>query len=113
VHFVLGDRLALDAVRDHIVALPRADRWQTEARAALRDDFYESHAALDAAVLAETPTDASPEARVVAWTEQHRDAVDRFRSVVDDIEAAGVFDLTTLAVARRALRELAEGVATA
>ena len=26
---------------------PRADRWQTEARAALRDDFYESQHALD------------------------------------------------------------------
>ena len=52
IQFLLDDRLGLDRVRERIAALPRADRWQTEARAALRDDFYESQHALTAAVLA-------------------------------------------------------------
>ena len=38
VFFAVADRLRLDWLRDRIAALPRADRWQTEARAALRDD---------------------------------------------------------------------------
>ena len=41
--------------------------------------------------------------RVDAWLADHREAVERYQRVVDDVEAAGVFDLATLAVARRAL----------
>ena len=40
-----------------ILALPRDDRWQTMARAALRDDLYAVHAQLTAQVLATTSAD--------------------------------------------------------
>jgi glutamate dehydrogenase len=105
--FVIADRLGLEWLRGHIAALPRADRWQTEARAALRDDFYDSQRAIVDAVLAATPSDVSAEARVDEWLASHHDEVARFQDVVGDIEAAGEFDLAALAVARRALRELA------
>ena len=39
VHFALGERLGLPALVGRILALPRDDRWQTMARAALRDDL--------------------------------------------------------------------------
>jgi glutamate dehydrogenase len=107
IQLLLDDRLALDAVRDRIAALPRADRWQTEARAALRDDFLESQHALTEAVLTETPAGV-PEARVDAWLGDHVDAVARYRTVVHDIEGADPSDLAALAVIRRALRELAD-----
>ena len=58
VHFALGERLGLSALVDRILALPREDRWQTMARAALRDDLHAVHAQLTAQVLAET--DGSP-----------------------------------------------------
>jgi glutamate dehydrogenase len=90
----------------HIAALPRGDRWQTEARAALRDEFHDSHEELIAAVLTGT-RDAPAETRVDAWLDANREVVERFRHVRADIESTGVFDLATLAVARRALRELA------
>ena len=48
-----------------------------------------------------------PDARVDAWVAAHAPAVDRYRELVDDVERGGVFDLATLAVVRRALRELA------
>ena len=38
VHFALGERLGLSMLVARILALPRDDRWQTMARAALRDD---------------------------------------------------------------------------
>jgi glutamate dehydrogenase len=107
--FVLAERLELDRLLEHIAALPRADRWQTEARAALRDDFHDSHEQLTAAVLTAAGgpvTEADLAVRVDAWLAEHQEGVDRYRQVVDDVEAAGVFDLATLAVARRALREL-------
>ena len=51
-HFALGQRLGLDRLLTRIVELPRDDRWQTMARAALRDDLHTVHAALTAQVLA-------------------------------------------------------------
>ena len=71
IQFLLDDRLALDRLRDRIAALPRADRWQTEARAALRDDFYESQHALTDAVLTDTDATGAPEVRVDAWLAEH------------------------------------------
>ena len=52
VHFTLGQRLGLDRLLTRIVELPRDDRWQTMARAALRDDLHAVHALLTAQVLA-------------------------------------------------------------
>jgi glutamate dehydrogenase len=107
VQFVLNEELGLDGLRAHIAALPRTDRWQTEARAALRDDFYESQHALAEAVLRENEVGTSPDEQVAAWLAAHTDDVERYQQVVRDVETAGGFDLAALAVARRALRELA------
>ena len=42
MHFALGERL-LSALVERILALPREDRWQSMARAALRDDLHTVH----------------------------------------------------------------------
>ncbi|HLM20633.1 MAG TPA: NAD-glutamate dehydrogenase, partial [Propionibacteriaceae bacterium] len=51
LHFTLGQRLGLDRLLTRIIELPRDDRWQTMARAALRDDLHAVHAQLTAEVL--------------------------------------------------------------
>ena len=51
MHFALGQRLGLDRLLARIIELPRDDRWQTMARAALRDDLHAVHAQLTAEVL--------------------------------------------------------------
>jgi glutamate dehydrogenase len=107
MQFVVNDRLALDRLREHVSALPHADRWQTEARAALRDDLAESQHALTEAIVRATDAGASPDDRVEAWLADHAVGVERYQQVIADVEAAGGFDLAALAVARRALRELA------
>jgi glutamate dehydrogenase len=107
MQFVVNDRLGVDRLREHVAALPRADRWQTEARAALRDDLSESQHALTEAIVCDTDAAAAPEARVEVWLSAHAAQVERYRQVIADVEAAGGFDLAELAVARRALRELA------
>ena len=63
VHFALGERLGLPALVQRILALPRDDRWQTMARAALRDDLHSVHAQLTAQVLATTVRDDPAPAR--------------------------------------------------
>ena len=60
-------RLQLHWLRDRITALPRDDRWQAMARAALRDDLFTLHAELTADVLrADARGEADVDARIDA-----------------------------------------------
>ena len=45
----------MDRLLARIIELPRDDRWQTMARAALRDDLHAVHAQLTADVLSGRP----------------------------------------------------------
>jgi glutamate dehydrogenase len=108
VHFRVAARLGLDWVRERIAALPRADRWQTEARAALRDDLSDAHRDLTDAVLAAAAVASERDAEVAvdAWVDGRRDDVARYERVVDEVRASGVYDLAQLTAVRRALRDL-------
>ena len=50
-YFRLGSRLELNWLRDRIIELPRDDRWQALARAALREDLLGIHRELTREVL--------------------------------------------------------------
>jgi glutamate dehydrogenase len=108
LHFLLGGRLHLHWLRDRIAALPRANRWEAMARAALRDDLFALHAELTADVMRCDPGagDAGAEQRLDAWIEANRAAVDRCLEILGEIRTGGTFDLTTLAVALREVRNL-------
>jgi glutamate dehydrogenase len=106
VHFRLGHRLQLHWLRDRIFALPRDDRWKALSRAALRDDLYSLHRQLTAQVLRSgvAHTD-DPDALVDTWIASHP-AAERTLETLADIHVGRVFDLTTLPVAVREIRNL-------
>jgi glutamate dehydrogenase len=107
VYFTLGDRLKLHWLRGHIEALPRDNRWRTLARAALRDDLYGQQAALTAEILRSVPDeDLSALERINAWVETKPEQVERTLQVLADINSSGSFDLPTLSVALREMRNL-------
>jgi glutamate dehydrogenase len=106
VYFTLGDRLKLHWLRRHIEALPRDNRWRTLARSALRDDIFNQHALLAAEVLGETPEDKPADERIEAWVEANEGPADRTQQVLTDINSSGTFDLSTLSVALREIRNL-------
>ena len=105
VHFRLGRRLHLHWLRDRIVALSREDRWKAMARAALRDDLYSIHRQLTAEVLQYGPHMESPGERVDGWVVA-QPAAERCLHTLADIRAGRTYDLTTLSVAVRAVRNL-------
>ena len=107
VYFALDGVLELGRVRERIMALPRNDRWQTLARAALRDDVYAAQAALTADVLRTTEA-GEPEKRIAAWLEHNVAAVGRATAVLADIVAGEVYDVATLSVALRQIRGLTQ-----
>ena len=106
-YFTLGDRLKFHWLRGHIEALPRDNRWRTLARAALRDDLYDQQAALTVEILHSVPDeDLSALERINAWVETKPEQVERTLQVLADINSSGSFDLPTLSVALREMRNL-------
>jgi glutamate dehydrogenase len=105
VYFDLADRLQITRLRDRITALPRDDRWNTMARAALRDDLYSAHAALAADVL-EVTGPGSPDQRLAAWVQRNAPAVRRAGQTLTEIWETDRFTVATLSVAVRAVRTL-------
>ena len=88
----MGERLGLPQLVSRILALPRTDRWQTMARAALRDDLHAVHAQLTAQELAgRRPDDKDVEQAAATLAE-----------ICSDDEA----DLARVSVALRIVRTL-------
>src|SRR5215207_9114236 len=108
VHFRLGSRLGLHWVRDQIVALPRDDRWRARARAALRDDLYAIHRELTGEVLRSASAETEPDELVDSWIEANP-ASQRTLQTLGDIRGGQSYDLTTLPVAVRELRNMISG----
>jgi glutamate dehydrogenase len=106
VHFALGERLGLPMLVQRILALPRDDRWQTMARAALRDDLHAVHAQLTAQVLVTTAPDDSAEARIAAWEDAEGVLVPRATATLEEICADDQADLARLSVGLRVVRGL-------
>ena len=105
VHFALGERLGLPAVVDRIFALPREDKWQTMARATLRDDLYTVHEQLTAVVLSTTSAEDSAAGRVAEWEDADTERIARAAHTLEQI-CRDEADLARLSVGLRVVRAL-------
>ncbi|MGW6402404.1 NAD-glutamate dehydrogenase [Streptomyces sp. NPDC055134] len=106
VYYDLADRLSIAQLMDRIIELPRADRWQSMARASIREDLYAAHAALTADVLAAGNGVSTPEQRFDAWQEKNAPILGRARTTLEEIQSSDAFDLANLSVAMRTMRTL-------
>ncbi|MEV5881991.1 NAD-glutamate dehydrogenase [Streptomyces sp. NPDC052020] len=106
VYYDLADRLTITQLMDRISALPRTDRWQSMARAAIREDLYAAHAALTADVLAVGDGTSTPEERFRVWEQKNAAILGRARTTLEEIHGSDAFDLANLSVAMRTMRTL-------
>ena len=106
VYYRLGSRLELNWLRDRIIELPRANRWQALARAALRDDLHNLHRSLTEEVLESALHESDGDAAIEGWFERNEVAAQRTLSMLADIKASRAYDTTTLPVALREVRNL-------
>ncbi|MFD6230808.1 NAD-glutamate dehydrogenase [Streptomyces sp. NPDC060232] len=106
VYYDLADRLEITQLMDRIIELPRADRWQSMARASIREDLFAAHAALTADVLAVGDGASTPEERFKAWEEKNAAIIGRARTTLEEIRGSDDFDLANLSVAMRTMRSL-------
>ncbi len=112
VYFRLGSRLELNWLRGRIIELPRANRWQALARAALRDDLFNLYRELTRKVLDAGRVGGdqiNAQAAIEAWSERNEETLERALAMVADIRASRIYDYTTLPVALRELRSLLRG----
>jgi glutamate dehydrogenase len=105
LHFTLGQRLGLDRLLARIIELPREDRWQTMARAALRDDLHAVHAQLTAAVLTTNGLATKGARDVVLGWERSNAAVSESVKTLRTI-TSGRPDLARTSVGLRVVRRL-------
>ncbi|GEC09506.1 NAD-glutamate dehydrogenase [Streptomyces spinoverrucosus] len=106
VYYDLADRLTITQLMDRISALPRTDRWQSMARAAIREDLYAAHAAVTSDVLAVGNGSATPEQRFKVWEQKNAALLGRARTTLEEIQSSESFDLANLSVAMRTMRTL-------
>ncbi|WP_031107196.1 NAD-glutamate dehydrogenase [Streptomyces sp. NRRL S-146] len=106
VYYDLADRLRITQLMDRISELPRTDRWQSMARAAIREDLYAAHAAVTADVLAVGDGTSTPEQRYKAWEQKNAAILGRARATLEEIQSSESFDLANLSVAMRTMRTL-------
>jgi glutamate dehydrogenase len=99
-YWAVFERLELIWLWDGIGALPRSDRWQTQARSALRDDLLTVLAGLADNVVEQG------DRTVKTWMTANERAIDRAMTQLTEIRRADAYDITNLSVAIRQLRNL-------
>jgi glutamate dehydrogenase len=106
VYWGLFEGLDVAWLWDRVGRLPRTDRWQSHARAAQRDDLMTTLRDLTHDALRAGDVFTPPAELVAAWLTANERTVRRVLEVFMEIRTGNVFDLTTLSVALRQLRNL-------
>ena len=106
VYYTLYNRYGVDSLLERITALPRNDRWQALARAALRDDLYATTADMTSNVLDRTEKGASTMARIEAWEAQNAEQLERAVRMFAEVNELEQDDMASLSVALRLLRSI-------
>ena len=101
VEWTIFDRLDLMWLWDGIGDLPRSDRWETQARSAVRDDLLTALTELTRTVI------ESAGGSIDRWVQANERSVARVLAMFTEIRRGESYDLTTLSVALRQLRNLA------
>lgn len=108
VYYAVYDRYGVDDLLTRITALPRKDRWQALARAALRDDLYSTVADMTLAVMeaTEQKQDADAVERIEVWEELNAGHLERAKNMFAEVNQLEKDDMASLSVALRLLRSI-------
>jgi glutamate dehydrogenase len=108
VYYAVYDRFDIDDLLERITTLPRKDRWQALARAALRDDLYSTVADMTVSVLSTTTElqDAPALQRLEEWEVRNAEHLERSRKMFSEVNQLDHDDMASLSVALRLLRSI-------
>ncbi|MFC8304104.1 NAD-glutamate dehydrogenase [Specibacter sp. NPDC057265] len=106
VYYALYNRYGVDSLLERITALPRNDRWQALARAALRDDLYATAADMTRNVMDSTGSEMPTMERIAAWEAQNQEQLERAVRMFAEVDELEQDDMASLSVALRLLRSI-------
>ncbi|GAA4369996.1 NAD-glutamate dehydrogenase [Paeniglutamicibacter cryotolerans] len=106
IYYVIYERFMVDSLLERITSLPRADRWQALARAALRDDLYSTVIDFTRDVLEDAPEPGQALARVITWEGRNAANLDRAKNMFAEVNRLERDDMASLSVALRLLRSI-------
>ena len=104
VYYTVYDRFDVDDLLERITALPREDRWQSLARAAMRDDLYTTVTDITVAVMQSTEPGEQAEARIDEWEQANAENIKRARDMFEEVNQLEQDDMASLSVALRLMR---------
>ncbi|GAA1889151.1 NAD-glutamate dehydrogenase [Paeniglutamicibacter psychrophenolicus] len=109
VYFALYARIGVIRLLLMITDLPRHNRWESQARAALRDDLYSAVADMTVAVMqgtGSTGRGADPLERIAAWEGQHAQRMSRISETLEQLAGPGQADFASVSVFLKQLRSV-------
>ncbi len=108
VYYAVYDRFEVDNLLQRITKLPRTDRWQALARAALRDDLYSTTADICVAVMraSQDLRDSEAGERLRVWQAQNAEQLQRVSNMFAEVNLLEQDDISSLSVALRLLRSV-------
>ena len=108
VYYAIYDRFNVDDLLERITSLPREDRWQALARAALRDDLYSTVSEMTVSVMNSSSHLSSSDAsrRLQEWEMLNAEHLDRAKKMFAEVNQLERDDMASLSVALRLLRSI-------
>ncbi len=108
VYFELGHQLDLQWIGQKITQLNVHDNWEALARETFRDDLDWQSRALAISVLQMEDGALDVEGRVSQWMRRHQHQVQRWQSILEEINSGSKVDFPIFSVAMRELFDLAQ-----
>ncbi|MEV7135255.1 NAD-glutamate dehydrogenase [Arthrobacter sp. NPDC093128] len=110
LYYAVFHRIGALSLLLRITDLPRQNRWEALARAALRDDVYTAVADMTISVMQTTQGLSAPGAntleRIVEWERGHEEQLGRIKDTFAEATKPGQMDLASISVALKLLRTL-------
>ena len=105
VYSIFNDKLGIFALHAGAEDVRVRGRWQALARSNLRDEFFRIRRDMASDILRKR-SKKDIATLVDEWLNERSDRVVRFTTMLDEMKLRGVFDIATLSVAAKELREL-------
>ncbi|MFT4246172.1 MAG: NAD-glutamate dehydrogenase [Micrococcaceae bacterium] len=110
-YFFLSENYGMDSLLTFISKLPRVSRWDSLARAAMRDDLYATVALICNQIVDTLPKDATiadTEEHLAKWEKRNKQTLDSLGATFAEIANMKESDLAPIAVALRQIRNVME-----
>lgn len=108
LYFLLGDYLSLPWFASQIASLHVDTFWQAMARETYMDDLESQLRSLTISLIGFVTNTVSVDAVVLQWSEQHAVLIQRWKLMVNELQAMSGTDFAVFSVALRDLLDLAQ-----